>query len=462
LFTPILVRIISQEQYGLYASVLAGFSILSLISKGGIFDASRKVVAENIDDSREISLIVSTSLLLSVAYGLVAVFLVISVLKLGLVPHPYATYAWILILALLFGNVFASVRGCFYGIKHEFVGEILTVSQRLLYMVSGLSLAYFGFDLIGVFFGYTISFIVVGFLGTAVLYRYSSYMIPPVEYITSQGKDLASFGGYQLIGGVSATLLYKTDIMLVEYFKGATSTALYNSAIVPAEMIWFLPSIIQLSFLQHTASLWADNKIEEINENIRGGVKYGVLSLTLFGVGLFVLATPFLSVYFGEEYIEASTTLKILIFGAFFFGVSRVITPVFQATGRIRQTEFLTVGALILNVLLNLILIPRYGIIGAGIGTTVSYMSIFIGSIAIWLHSQFETVSLFWVGRLAIIQILFACVFILLNSIITVPALISLIIFPPFGFVLFVWINVRAGYLSSTKIRTSLKPIIEW
>ncbi len=428
--------------------MFAGFSIFALLARGGLFDATRKIIAENVTEQKTASEIVSVSLVISVGYGIVAISAAAIAMLVGVVPSRYVSFVWILLLAVVFENIFSIVRGTFYGQQREHVAEILHVGRRVFYVVIGLTLAYLGYDLQGLFAAYSVSFVVVGVLGIAYVRKHFEFSIPSMGSIRVHGREVATFGGFQLIGGVSAAFLYKADILLVEYFRTSTATALYNSAIVPAEMIWFVPSVIQMAFLQHTANLWAEDNIEEINKQIKTGIKYSVLALTLFGVGLFALAEPFLQVYFGGNYVAAADTLQLLILGTFFFGVSRVIVPVFQATGWVRHTELMTAGALLLNVLLNVVLIPRYGIIGAGIGTTISYVMLFVGNVGIWFYSPFEVVSLRWTIPFVLAQGAFAVVFLAIVSITEISSLVSLLIFPPLGLVLFIGINVIFGYVS--------------
>lgn len=461
-FTPILVRVISQAQYGLYASVLAGFSIVTLLSKGGLFDATRKTVAEHTESHTEVSSVISTSLFLSIVYGLVATGVVLLTLWLGVVPDRYTSYVWVLTGAILFTNVFTTVKGAFYGLRQESVAEILNIVRRLVFVAGGLLLAYVGYGVIGVFSAYTLSFLLLSIAGAVVLIRCSPLGFPRWSDVLTYGRRISSYGGYQLIGGLSAMLLYRTDILLVEVFKGGTFTALYQSAIIPAEMIWFVPSAIQLAFLQHTASLWSSGQLGEINENIQTGIKYAVLSLSLFGVGLFTLAEPFLTVYFGPDYIGATTILQLLIVGTFFFGITRVVTPVFQATGWVRHTELITFSALVLNILLNTVLIPRYGIIGAAIGTGVSYVAIFAGNVALWAYSPFKFVPLRWAAKLVIIQGLFAILFIGLVRLVDLSPWLSLLVFPPLGLVLFLGINVTAGYIPTQPAQPYLQRVTEY
>lgn len=457
IFTAILVRVISQEQYGLYASILAGFSLFTLISQGGLFDACRKKIAETSPDGKERSIVITLVLTLSLLYALVSTGGVIVILISDIIPKIYMPYIVILSVSIIFANVFIVIRGVFFGVQKEHLAEIFNVSRRLLYTSTGLGLAYIGYDLWGVFFGYTLSFILITFIGILFLSRRFSFAIPSTDDIISEGKDIAVYGGFQLIGGVSAALLYNADILLVQYFKNSVDTALYKSAILPAEMIWFVPAVIQLAFLQRVAKLWTQGDIDGINKNVKIGIKYGVLSLTLFGVGLFALADPFLSVYFGNDYVGASTTLRLLILGTIFFGLSRVIIPVFQAIGWIRVTELVSAGALVLNIALNVLLIPRFGILGAGIGTTISYVAIFGGNLVIWALSPVDLVPIQWFVKLVAVQCLFAAIFITIVSLLDLSPILSLLVFPPFGLFLFTVMNLITGYIPLAPVNSILR-----
>ncbi|ELK54244.1 polysaccharide biosynthesis protein [Haloferax sp. BAB-2207] len=436
--------------------MLAGYSVITILSGGGLFDATRKFIAEQDEIFSNDSAIITTAFLISAIYAVVTSAIILSSVALGIVPRRYISFAWILIAAVLFINLFNIVRGSFYGLHRESVGEVLKITQKLIYVISALILAYYGLGVFGVFTGYTFSFVILSVYGIVLLFREVPPMLPDIDKFTKFGKKMASFGGYQLLGGLSAMLLYRSDILLINFFKGSSTTALYQSAIVPAEMIWFVPSAIQLAFLQHTASLWSSNEIDKISENLHIGIKYSILSLTLFGAGLFVLSDSFLRVYFGSSYAQAALTLQILIFGTFFFGISRTIVPVFQATGWIKQTELITVCALILNLLLNTILIPRYGIIGAGVGTATSYVAIFIGNTLLWRYSPFKFVSVKWISKVILPQVIFSVIFFTISITINISPLNKMLVLPPIGLIVFLILNILFGHIPIHSIRTKL------
>jgi O-antigen/teichoic acid export membrane protein len=325
---------------------------------------------------------------------------------------------------------------------------VLQTSQKALFALFALVLAYVGFELTGVFVGYSLSFVIVTLVGFLVLVSNFDLHLSSVAKFRNIATELFTYGGTQLIGGLSALLLYKTDILLIRYFRDSTATAIYNSAIVPAEYVWFVPAVMQMAFLQRTANLWADEQIDAINDQIRTGVKYALLSLTLFGAGLYALAGPFLEIYFGAEYLPASRPLRILIVGTFFFGISRVVNPVFQATGWLKYTEANTVVVLVVSVLLNLLLIPRYGILGAAIATSCSYVLMFVGVAIIWWRSTFAFLDRRFVARIVLVQAGFALVFVRLVSMVNLGTSLSLLVFPLVGAVIFTGLNVATGIVA--------------
>jgi O-antigen/teichoic acid export membrane protein len=152
----------------------------------------------------------------------------------------------------------------------------------------------------------------------------------------------------------------------------------------------------------------------------------------------------------------------VLIAGTFFFGITRVVTPVLQATGWVRHTELITFGALVLNVVLNTLLIPRYGIIGAGIGTGISYVGIFVGIVVLWTYSPFNFVPARWAAKLAITQGGFAILFLGLVRLVDFSPLVSLLVFPPLGLMLFLGINVISGYVPTQQAQASVRMVTKY
>lgn len=436
LFMPILVRLLSQDEYGLFAYLMAIVGITTVVAPLGLFDAVRKHIAEHTTGSSEEAGITIVALLLSSAYALLVAFALLGINHtLEFVPDRFT----VLLIGIILGNnLFQVCRGVFYGRQREQIPEIAATIRQALYVGIGLAAAYYGFGVVGVFTVYVFALVIVAVslfvLTASTLNSDVSFREATSVFATPMGQ----YGLVQAVGGVAAVLLYKTDIVLVEFFHGSTETALYQAALLPAEYVWFVPSAIQMALLQNTANHWAQDEIEEINHNVRNGLIYTSLALVLFGVGLFVLAEEFVTVYFGPKYQSSALPLRILLVGTVFFGLNRVFVPVLQATGWLRYTEALTVVALLLNVVLNALLIPWYGIVGAAIGTASSYVFMFVGGAVLWQYSRFTSLTIREIGQLCGTFVAFTGTFWILVHTVSLPGLAALFVFPGIGFGLFV------------------------
>jgi O-antigen/teichoic acid export membrane protein len=133
IFTPLLVRILNQNDYGIYVTIFAAFGIIELLSKGGSFDSVRKFIAENSDDTKEQSKIVTTSLIVYSFWSLIIMFIWVSLELTGLIPLPYSKYAPLLVISLLSVNILTVVRSFYYGVQKESVSEKLSILQTLMF-----------------------------------------------------------------------------------------------------------------------------------------------------------------------------------------------------------------------------------------------------------------------------------------------------------------------------------------
>jgi len=447
-FTPILVRLLTQEEFGIYSIVMSVFSILTLIAQFGIPDALRKNLAEAQDSYRKRT-IVGSSLILAVGLGLVMATIILFMRNLSIIAIP-AGIIGILSIAVFFKTPFEILNGVLYGQLREDISEKLRIGQKATFFAAALVAAYLGYGLFGVFVGLAVSNIVFAGFSLTIISQTLQLQFPSISTFKTRSATLLSYGGLQFIGGLSAMLLYHADILMVGYFRGPDATALYKAALVSAEFLWFIPNIFQVVYLQHTARLYGKSDIEGITSNLESGLQYVSLSLILLAVGLFSLAPSFLEIYFGARYAQASLVLRILIIGTFFFGISRLLIPVFQATGSIKHTELTTLIALVVNLVLNVTFIPRFGIQGAAVATSISYLVIFLGAIIIWNNSEFRLPQPRLVFSLTILCFSFGVIFLKLPRLIDIGPLISLLVLPLLGFCIFI---ILANYLGLIELK---------
>jgi O-antigen/teichoic acid export membrane protein len=88
---------------------------------------------------------------------------------------------------------------------------------------------------------------------------------------------------------------------------------------------------------------------------------------------LIVWAGPIVHLLFGSEYGESADVLRVLAFYIFLDGLSPLISTTVNYLGQATKRIPIVVSALVINVILDLVLLPRVGVVGAAIGATVAY-----------------------------------------------------------------------------------------
>jgi O-antigen/teichoic acid export membrane protein len=382
IFTPILVRVIGRTSYGMYASVIAAYSIARALSILGLNDSVRKHIAQYKNNENSRTEISSFSILLTIILGLVCsligVGIIIYLLTNGKINSNLARYLLIVTVTIIFSNLFNIFCAILYGIYKEKNAAIVAILNKIGFFIFALMLASIGMDLTGVFLGVL--------LGTIIATVYSLIclrnelclsLVAAINGWRKYAKDILFFGILTLVGILCYELLIQADILMVGFFRGSDEASAYKAARVIAEMIWFISIPIQTVLLQNASELWQHKQKPELIKIGQKLWKHNFLMLTLLGVGIWVMAEPFVTFYFGSEFSDVVIPLRVLIVGTFFLGLCQIMSPIILGSGWIGAQTIVAIIVTVLNIILNLILIPKFGAKGAAMATSIAYIILF-------------------------------------------------------------------------------------
>ncbi|MBC7293551.1 MAG: polysaccharide biosynthesis C-terminal domain-containing protein [Thermoleophilia bacterium] len=106
-----------------------------------------------------------------------------------------------------------------------------------------------------------------------------------------------------------------------------------------------------------------------------------LLATTLGGLALVLLSRWLVLLLYSEAFLGAVSALQALLVGTVALSAGRVLSNDISGRGFPRLNIYTGVAAVVTNVLLNLLWIPRYEIIGAAWASTVSYTVSFLGAL---------------------------------------------------------------------------------
>jgi O-antigen/teichoic acid export membrane protein/2-polyprenyl-3-methyl-5-hydroxy-6-metoxy-1,4-benzoquinol methylase len=170
-------------------------------------------------------------------------------------------------------------------------------------------------------------------------------------------------------------LLLRVDQLLVQRTLGFHALGLYAIAVVVAELLWLVTDPLAGSVLRHLVA--ADQDDEH-----RLGFATARLELLAAAVVCAVLwvAAPYvIRIAYGDAYLDAVWPIRWLLPGVVAVAAQRPLYAIVTKRGRLWVAAALNAGALLTNVALNLLLLPRIGLVGASVASTLSYVAVGLG-----------------------------------------------------------------------------------
>ncbi|WP_336362047.1 oligosaccharide flippase family protein [Halalkalicoccus salilacus] len=461
LVTPVLVRVLGSRGYGDYALVMSAMTLLMIVVNAGIFDGVRKYIAEARAFPDWENHIFGFYTRLAGLFVSLVVLLIIALTSTGVISwvfgHRFSTYFYVVAVLLIGNQFYELVRGALMGFGQEHYSEPLVVLNKFLFSVVGVGLAYLGYGVTGALFGHLVATLVVTVVGGYFLKRHLSlsFVARPVPSEFPR-RELFSFNAFSVVLIFLTMSLYHIDILLLQPLSGSEQTGQYKAALVIAEFLWFVPMAVQLVLLQATSELWANEDVDQITTIAARVTRYTLLLTLLMALGLAALADPFVPLYFGPDFAAAIDPLLLLLPGVLGFAIARPIYAIGQGKGDLRILILATGIAALLNVVLNLLLIPRFGMYGAAIATSIGYGS--MAGLHVWSARRigFDPLADLRFGRIAVTAIGSAPV--ILGAAYVIPwPLLALIVVPLLGFTVYVSLAVWTGALGTLETRRLLR-----
>jgi len=214
--------------------------------------------------------------------------------------------------------------------------------------------------------------IVLGAAGLVVAYRVHGYRLKFWKGSVSRAKVLLMESWPLVLSGLAIMVYMKIDQVMLGEMVGDEAVGLYSAAIRVSEIWYFIPTAIVSSVFP---AIVAAKSIDEKTyyDRLKKLFKLLVGIAYLISIPLSLLATHIISALYGKSYLAAGSILSIHIWASVFVFIGVGQGPWNITEGLIKLSLQRTLAGAIMNIALNVILIPRYGGIGAAIATVVSY-----------------------------------------------------------------------------------------
>jgi O-antigen/teichoic acid export membrane protein len=173
--------------------------------------------------------------------------------------------------------------------------------------------------------------------------------------------------------GVSSNLAmfatYRLDVFVVNYFLSPAQVGFYALGVVISESLWQIPQAVAVALAPRTA-----RTIDEGGEQFTCFVTRQVFMLACVMAGLLALTSPFvLPLIFGARFQPSVPVIWWILPGTAAFAAAKVMAADLTARGKPEYNSMIAIASAVLTVLLDFALIPRMGIRGAALASSITY-----------------------------------------------------------------------------------------
>ncbi len=380
---PLYTNILSTTEYGDYGLLMAVYAILNVLYQAGLFQGFIKFFYDKGVDSKRI---VSTTLNTIILFGFVVALL------LSLFYRPLAVLSGIslnlstLLLIIFWLILFDTIA--YFGLhflktkkmaKHAVSYSLITAIANLILNV--LFLVVFKLNILGILLAQGLSNIL---LLSLTFRHFKKYYLFLIDWILL--RKLFWFSLPLVIAGFFGIMMSVADRFIIDYFMDRSEVGLYSLAyklgllmnvFVIAFRTAYLPHFLSIGRPEPEAIKEKETLVSELRLTLNKLV--GLISILFLAVVLllqYLFKIEIAGYYLiNPDYISAVYVVPFILLAYAFNGLAAFFSLAPYLSGKSFHFVITDIIGFAVNITLNFILIPRYGIMGAALATLVGYYS---------------------------------------------------------------------------------------
>ncbi|WP_254532779.1 flippase [Natrinema gelatinilyticum] len=189
-----------------------------------------------------------------------------------------------------------------------------------------------------------------------------------------QFRELVFFSAPLIVSMVMSILLTRTDTIMIGYFRTSTEAGLYSAAYPIAAGLQLVLTSFGFLYLPLASRLDAEDSRDETEAVYELTTKW-IYIMTFPAFAIFLLFPgQILAFFWGSDYTQAGLSLSILSLGFFSSAAAGRNRETISAFGYTRYVMYSNILAFVVNLCLNIYLIPAYGYTGAAISSALSFL----------------------------------------------------------------------------------------
>lgn len=369
LLIPIYTSYLSTDQYGIVSMMTIFSAILVILLNVGQSNAIIRFSHAENDKNLFISNIVKYSLFVPLVISVLIIIVGDNLFSLIFKNIPFYPYGVITVFLAYFTS-FNSIQISYYiSRKDNKKYSIFNITRYIVMTFLAIILiVIFKLDAFGRLLAFAVSEAIYFFYSVISLKSYFKNKIS-----TKHLKETLNYGILLVPHLIAGLILSSSDRYMLEFYLGLSDVGLYSLGY----KLGTIPLIIATAFDKAWTPTFFENYKKNDSDKLFSEVaKYFIIILGFITLVTSLFSKEIIFVLAAESYHKAYSIIPLIAVGSFFVGIYFLPSKIFFYQKKTYILSLMTVIAAIVNIVMNIILIPKFGIIGAATSTLISYLII--------------------------------------------------------------------------------------
>ncbi len=379
-----IARYLGPEKYGMYTFAFAFIYFFSFIPDMGVHQI---LVREAAKEPERAGKLIGNGTIMQVCLSIVALFLAVVLINVIDFPQSTKNALYLASLGLLISGTGA--YGIIYEAKLRMEYSLLfNLANRIVFVVF-IFLAIENHSKLN---GSELNVLILAsvlatFIHNLLMILFSKKLVKvSFDVDISLMKQLLKEAVPIAIASVFTIIYFRIDVLMLSFLRGDTEVGIYSAAYRLTDALVFLPTVLTTSTFPLMSKYYKDS-FDSFGFAYSRTFKYLFATGLLIAVLVTFASDKITSIVYGPEYQSSAIALQVLIWATAIMFITTLISTTCISSGNQQIASKRAILAALLNVILNLILIPWIGYIGAAIATVLSTFGAMIFGLS-WIHKN--------------------------------------------------------------------------
>lgn len=362
--TMIVSRYLGVEKYGILSYAASIVTFLTPIMQLGLNEI---LVHEVVSMPEREGKTIGTAIVMNVFSALLCMFGIFGFVS---ILHADEKDTTIVCICYSFKLVFQATEMIFYWFQAKLKSKYTSLSILAAYIfvvIIQSVLIFLRLDLYMFALAHVLEFLLITLI---LLAFYAKQGTQKLSFSVTVAKEMLSKGKYYVISGLMVVIFSQTDKIMLKWMCDNAEVGFYSSAMTCASMTSFVFVAIIDSF---RPAIFGSNSDQLQFENKLKLLYSIIIWCSLIQSVLMTVAAPLIiSILYGAEYLGATNVLRVVVWFTTFSYIGTIRNIWILSNGYQRYLSWINFAGAVMNIMLNLLLIPVLGSIGAAIASVVS------------------------------------------------------------------------------------------